>query len=247
MASLRHRAEARCGKSPRDPKPLSEPPPKMAFPARSSADTDCPWRTTAPLRSAVTALAGAGAETPRAETPAAVAAVPAPIPPSASAETAHAAEEPLHRRAARYAWAVLLARIYEVLPLLCPKCRAEMRSIAFITKALALRQILAQLGAATSPPRLAPARGPPLWEMPGAGKDRFDPRPNQHRTTNSISVSRGRCHDKTKPWSPVRGRLVPGAIRPTIVPARVTPGIPRRAIPVILRERPTPSPLLYHG
>jgi hypothetical protein len=38
-----------------------------------------------------------------------------------------------------------------------------------------VRQILVHLGEPTSPPRLAPARGPPLWEMPDAGKDRFDP------------------------------------------------------------------------
>jgi hypothetical protein len=31
------------------------------------------------------------------------------------------------------------------------------------------------LGRGTSSPPLAPARGPPLWEMPDAGKDRFDP------------------------------------------------------------------------
>jgi len=34
---------------------------------------------------------------------------------------------------------------------------------------------LTRLGEATSPSRLAPARGPPLWEMPDAGKDPFDP------------------------------------------------------------------------
>ena len=49
--------------------------------------------------------------------------------------------ESLHRRAARYAWAVLLARIYEVLPLLCPKCGAEMRIIAFITEAPAVEYV----------------------------------------------------------------------------------------------------------
>ena len=129
----------------------------------------------APLRSAVTALAGPQAEIPAAQTPAAVAAVPAPTPPSASAETAQAAEEPFHRRAARYAWALLLARIYEVFPLLCPKCGAEMRIIAFITEAPAVRQILAQLGEPTTPPRLAPARGPPLWEMADAGQGEYDP------------------------------------------------------------------------
>ena len=50
-----------------------------------------------------------------------------------------------------------------------------MRLIAFITEAPAVRKILVHLGEATSPPRLAPARGPPLGEMPDAGKDQFDP------------------------------------------------------------------------
>ena len=104
-----------------------------------------------------------------------MAAVPAPTAPSASAEPAQAAEEPIHRRAARYAWALLLARIYEVFPLLCPKCGAEMRIIAFITDAPAVRQILACLGEPTSAPPTAPARGPPLWEMPDAGQGGFDP------------------------------------------------------------------------
>ena len=57
----------------------------------------------APLRTAVTALA-----------PGATTAPPAPM--------AVPAAEPAHRRAARYAWALLLARIYEVFPLVCPLC-----------------------------------------------------------------------------------------------------------------------------
>jgi len=57
---------------------------------------------------------------------------------------------------------------------------------------LRVRAILAHLSEPTSPPGLAPARGPPLWEMPDAGKDRFAPRPSQHRITNSISASRGK-------------------------------------------------------
>ena len=128
----------------------------------------------APLRSAVTALAGVGAEPAQAgiEAPVAAVAVPATTAPSASPALA---EEPLHRRAARYAWALLLARIYEVFPLLCPKCGAEMRIIAFITEAPAARQIVAQLGEATSPPRIAPARGPPLREMADARQGEFDP------------------------------------------------------------------------
>ena len=74
------------------------------------------------------------------------------------------AAEPIHRRAARYAWAVLLARIYELFPLGCPLCGAAMRIIAFITDIPNGRAILAHLGEPTAPPRIAPARGPPLGE-----------------------------------------------------------------------------------
>jgi hypothetical protein len=120
----------------------------------------------APLRSAVSAPAGVGAETSGAETRAAAVAARRPARRSVSPAVV---KEPIHRRAARYAWALLLARIYEVFPLFCPKCGGEMRIIAFITEAPAVREIPAHLGEPTSPPRMAPARGPPLWEMPTAG------------------------------------------------------------------------------
>ena len=113
------------------------------------------------------AMAGAGAETP-----VVAAATPAPNPPNASPEVT---EEPAHRRAARYAWALLLARIYEVFALLCPKCGGAIRIIAFITEAVAVRDILAHLGEPTSPPRMAPARGPPLWEISDAAQGESDP------------------------------------------------------------------------
>jgi len=71
---------------------------------------------------------------------------------------------------ARYVWALLLARIYEVLPLVCPKCSGEMRIIAFINDGLVIRKILDHMGEPTSAPRIAPARGPPLWELPVAGQ-----------------------------------------------------------------------------
>ena len=79
--------------------------------------------------------------------------------------------EPLHRKAARYVWALLLARIYEVLPLLCPRCGGEMRIIAFFTEAAVIQAIPGHLGEPKQPPRLRPARGPPLWEMPDRGSD----------------------------------------------------------------------------
>jgi len=73
-------------------------------------------------------------------------------------------EEPRHSAAARYLWAMLLARIYEAFPLLCPICHAEMRIIAFINEGATVKKILEHIGEATQPPRIAPARGPPLWE-----------------------------------------------------------------------------------
>jgi hypothetical protein len=110
-----------------------------------------------PLRTAVTALALAATTSP----------------PAANAEpvAAEPVAEPAHRRAARYAWARLLARIYEVFPLVCPLCGAEMRIIAFITDAPTVRDILVRLGEPTTPPRIAPARGPPRWEATGAEHD----------------------------------------------------------------------------
>ena len=75
-------------------------------------------------------------------------------------------EVPAHRKAARYVWALLLARNDEVLPLLCPKCGGDMRIIAFINEGPVIREILGHLGEPISAPRLAPARGPPLWEQP---------------------------------------------------------------------------------
>ena len=69
------------------------------------------------------------------------------------------------RSPARYLWALLLARIYEFLPLRCTLCGAEMRIIAFVTDAPACHSILTYVGEPTAPPELAPARGPPLWEL----------------------------------------------------------------------------------
>jgi hypothetical protein len=43
-----------------------------------------------------------------------------------------------------------------------------MRIIAFITDAATVRDLLAHLDEPTAPPRIAPARGPPLWEAADA-------------------------------------------------------------------------------
>ena len=76
------------------------------------------------------------------------------------------------KRAAHYLWAALIARIYEVFPLLCPVCGGQMRIIAFITHSADIRHILDHIGVEAEPPRIAPARGPPLWDggdAPGEG------------------------------------------------------------------------------
>jgi len=68
------------------------------------------------------------------------------------------------KRSVHYLWAVLIARIYEVFPLLCPNCGGQMRVIAFITHNADIGQILNHIGVDSQPPHIAPARGPPLWD-----------------------------------------------------------------------------------
>lgn len=89
-----------------------------------------------PLRAAVTAMASA---------PAQVAAVQTKPDTHADAMSGgvHGTEQPgqsmtptptMPKRAPHYLWAVLIARIYEVLPLVCPICCGQMHIIAFITR-----------------------------------------------------------------------------------------------------------------
>ena len=58
----------------------------------------------------------------------------------------------------------MIARIYEVFPLLCPMCGGHMRLIAFVTEGTQIRRILDHIGVDSEPPHLSPARGPPLWD-----------------------------------------------------------------------------------
>jgi len=59
---------------------------------------------------------------------------------------------------------VLIARIYEVFPLLCPLCGGQIRRIAFITEGVQIRKILDHIGVDSEPPHISPTRGPPLWD-----------------------------------------------------------------------------------
>jgi hypothetical protein len=62
-------------------------------------------------------------------------------------------------------WAKLIARIYEVLPLICPRCSGTMKIIAFIEEKETVQKILTCLNESIEPPRIAPARGPPEMEF----------------------------------------------------------------------------------
>ena len=72
--------------------------------------------------------------------------------------------EPAKRSPAHYLWAALIARIYEVFPLVCPICGSQMRLIAFIIDGAQVRKVLDHIGADSQAPRITPARGPPLWD-----------------------------------------------------------------------------------
>jgi len=59
---------------------------------------------------------------------------------------------------------MLIARIYELFPLVCGHCGTEMRIIAFVCDTVSVTRILDHIGEPTKAPVLSPARGPPAWE-----------------------------------------------------------------------------------
>ena len=73
--------------------------------------------------------------------------------------------QPVHHDTSRIAWAKLLARLGEEFPLTCPNCGGDIRLISFITDPGPIRKILTHLGELVDPPRVSPARGPPVdWD-----------------------------------------------------------------------------------
>ena len=59
---------------------------------------------------------------------------------------------------------MLLARLFESLPLTCPNCAADMRNIAFVTEAAPAERVLTQIGEPAQPSAIAPTWEPPVWE-----------------------------------------------------------------------------------
>ena len=73
---------------------------------------------------------------------------------------------------------MLIARLYEAaLPLLCPRCSAPMRIVAFITQPVVIDRILAHLGPPLEPPPISPAREVPL-RLPASAPGRGPPPAN---------------------------------------------------------------------
>jgi hypothetical protein len=109
-----------------------------------------------PLRAAVTALAQAAAAQPatvEAAQPPGAGVLGVKLPGNVASPTPEPAAPP--KRVAHYLWAVLIARIYEVVLLLCPLCGGQMRIIAFITHSADVRQILHHIVSPRRSPRHA--------------------------------------------------------------------------------------------
>jgi hypothetical protein len=65
-----------------------------------------------------------------------------------------------YRAALRRRWAEMLRRVYEVDPLVCPRCGGEMRVVGFITEPGVIRRILDHLRKRDRPSRSPPPLRP---------------------------------------------------------------------------------------
>ena len=101
----------------------------------------------------------------------------APLEPASTTGSYAALPDPPPRPAsqARIRWAVLLERIYDVLPLLCPACGGQMSILAFLTEAPVVSAILLHLDLPHRPPPPSPARGPPQGDLLLDQTPAFDP------------------------------------------------------------------------
>ena len=88
------------------------------------------------------------------------ASLPRPLP--AAEHLPEPQQEPFRRRA-RLTWAALIRRVYEIDPLLCPFCGAQMKIIAFILDRASVRRILEHLQMPAQRPEPL-AHSPPLHD-----------------------------------------------------------------------------------
>ena len=66
-------------------------------------------------------------------------------------------DEPVTGR--RLGWAKLMARVFAIDVLDCPRCHGGMQFITWVTDPAAIRAMLTSVGMATAPPPIAEARG----------------------------------------------------------------------------------------
>jgi hypothetical protein len=59
---------------------------------------------------------------------------------------------------------MLLARLFEALPLVCLQSGADMPIVAFVTKSSPVQRILTAIGEPAKPPPIAMAPGPSGWD-----------------------------------------------------------------------------------
>ncbi len=88
--------------------------------------------------------------------------------------------------------AMLLARIYEINPLVCPRCGGEMRIIAFVTELEPVGRILRHIGEPDCAPETSPARGPPEFYPELDQRHRWD--------TNAVDPAPEFEYDQTVSW-----------------------------------------------
>lgn len=87
---------------------------------------------------------------------------------------------------------MLIARLFLALPLVCPRCGADRRIVAFITKAAPVQRILNHIGEPAEPPRIATARRPPAWDDPPVDAiPDWGPWRDRHPSTSSTRKCRG--------------------------------------------------------
>ena len=63
-------------------------------------------------------------------------------------------------------WAALIKMVYEVDPLICPKCGGRMKIISFIQQEEVIRKILTHCGLWQDPPERPPPRPAPALPPP---------------------------------------------------------------------------------